>query len=488
MVYRPSLGFAPKLAATIVIALLAGFAWAWIERKGLRFDSPGSSTPAKPEPKKDGKDAGDPGRKEAPVTKTDPTKNTERKRDGETAVTISESRLASILKTVEIQIAAGKYLEAWNALSEVKDIQVGSDESRARLRATRERVQTYLRLIRETRLGATIRMPEITRLHTPHRTKVVVRRLTEDSAKYHFEDLGGGRWSVSKSDVARTEKLDPFEAFVEIWEALVPRAARAGIVAVEEKKNGVYVHRFEEAPNRKPAGWQFFDLADFCASNGANELLTPLFDEALKRDPEIVRTVHEKKGDRMVEVLFYFLSIQSIPDAEFTLTKVLLPLYSDTRAYRDRVLADEDARKLIAQVLKTEVKFTPPDKPRDETPESTTKRDEPPVRVTEPKTSTTGFAPMPGDTTSAVRARVEEGDRAFKSATDHLLLSDPNANPEGWAAENKKAYELYKQAAGAYEAAQGLYGSATVPQPLLDRFRDAQMRMSLCRKRAVSGR
>ncbi|GEM_PF-6201301 len=484
MAYRPSFGFGRKLAATVFVALLAGFAWAWIERKGLRFDA---SPSTKSEPKKESRaPATDAGKRESTSKKEgDPTTRRDPGSNSDPTPTIPEAKLGSIFRSAEDHVEKARYQEAWALIAEVKEIQIASDSWRSRLRTFRERVQNYLRLIRETQRGGTIRMPEMTRLHLRTRGRIVARRLSEDASRYHFEDIRGFRGSIAKDEVERSEKLDEYAAFVEIWAELVRRASNAGVKAVDEKVNEVYVYRFEDLPNRKPAGWQYFDLADYCASNGSNELVTPLFDQALRHDSAVIGTVHEKKGERLVDVLFYFLSIHSLPDAEFALTKVLIPQYSDTRAYRERVLQDADARDLIAKVLKQEVKFTTPEKPREDSPPPT--RTDEPVRET--RRDPPGLSPMPGDAVAAVRAKVEEGDRAFRKGTEHLLNSDPNANPDGWAGENRRALDFFRQAAAAYEAAQNLYSdSAKIPQALLDRFRDAQMRMSLCRKRAVSGK
>src|SRR6185436_17391685 len=217
-----------------------------------------------------------------------------------------------------------------------------------------------------------------------------------------------------------------------------------------------------------------FDLADFCARNGANDKLVPLFDEALARDPDLLNTVHEAKADRMVEVLIYFLSINSASDARKT-GDLLKERYADTKSYRDRVANDADINNAMDMVLKRPIKplakaDLPPVKPtpspvdvKPEKPE-TPEQPAPPTPVTpatpqkpEPASDTArggdGDRPleptavgMPDGTNAKITDLVSKGDRYFNEAMVHLRNSDPSINPDGWADENKKALKLFMQA------------------------------------------
>ena len=93
---------------------------------------------------------------------------------------------------------------------------------------------------------------------------------------------------------------------------------------------------------------------------------------------------------------------------------------------------------------------------------------------------------VPGGTAPEVLALVAKGDAAFDQAMKHLLDSDSNDNPSGWAGENAKALDLFMRAnQEGYLPAQEKFGAAVPPQPLLDRVRECTLRASLCRKRSV---
>lgn len=98
------------------------------------------------------------------------------------------------------------------------------------------------------------------------------------------------------------------------------------------------------------------------------------------------------------------------------------------------------------------------------------------------------FAKVP-KATAKVDELVRWGDRLYTRAMRHLTNSDPTANPDGWAQENKEALRLFQQAnQEGYIPAQDEYGRVPVPPELLDRVRETMMRTALCRKRAVSAR
>ncbi len=269
----------------------------------------------------------------------------------------------------------------------------------------------------------------------------------------------------------------------------------------------------KEKPGRKATSLQIFDLADFCARNGANDKLVPLFDEALARDPELLTTVHEAKADRMVEVLIYFLSINAASDARKT-QEILKDRYADTKSYRDRVANDADIANAIDLVLKRPAskpmaKLDPPPTPKPATPGPKPVENKPetpdpapanpapkPAEPPQPaETVRNGDAPieptsaaMPDGTNAKISDLIVKGDRLFNEAMVHLRNSDPSINPDGWADENKKALKLFMQANGeCYLPAQDSYATG-IPTQLLDLVRETSMRTALCRKRSVSTR
>jgi len=58
----------------------------------------------------------------------------------------------------------------------------------------------------------------------------------------------------------------------------------------------------------------------------------------------------------------------------------------------------------------------------------------------------------------------------------HLRRLDPEANPTGWADENKKAHELFiKASEECYVPAADAFKARDVPLQLLDRIREAKV-------------
>src|SRR6185503_10124215 len=76
---------------------------------------------------------------------------------------------------------------------------------------------------------------------------------------------------------------------------------------------------WKELGGKKVTGAQYFALAEFCARNGAGEFLSGLFDLAVARDPEIRAAAHAAKGERLVNQLFYALTVNQLPQANYSL-------------------------------------------------------------------------------------------------------------------------------------------------------------------------
>ena len=91
---------------------------------------------------------------------------------------------------------------------------------------------------------------------------------------------------------------------------------------------------------------------------------------------------------------------------------------------------------------------------------------------------------MPAGTPTKVAHLVAQGDDLYLDAMDHLKNSDPGRNPD-WAAEVRKALDLFKKSRDFYDPAADEYPGA-VPSPLLDRMREANQLVFLCRKRVVA--
>ena len=448
--------------------------------------SPTGSTPSNPSPTvvTPERDPG-PSRNTTPVAPVtpDPVKVVIKPKSN----TLSTSRVTALFKKIEDHLRRGRIFEARQEISSVRQLSLPPEFS-VQYRDTKDRVEKYYELLLETTKGGAIEMPLLTEMELKNGHMMVVRILKEDATSYTFETLTGLRAKHSRKLVRSTKKLDKLYSSVHITNALKKQCSYRGVtVEGTGSKPLVYVVQ----PGRKVTGFHFFEFADFCARNGANNKLVAIFDEALKRDPNILTTVHEIKGERMVNVLLYFLSIGS-DDAELTFD-LLKRRYTDTRAYRD-LLSDSDMREALAYAeLETAPAATPfPPPGRDPSPGIRPPDPRPTQRPTSKrrKKGDPTSADLPGNTVPKVQNYVAIGDRNFKKAMERLLNSDPNNNPAGWAGENKKALEYFMKAnMDGYLPAQDTYTvNADIPQSLLDRVRETTMRSSMCRKRSVSTR
>lgn len=501
--------FGGKLFKVLLLAAVLGFAWAcWdkginpldLIKKFLPSEEPAKKEPVvaretHPAPKVAAPVAPKPEAPKpvAPPPKPEAPKTPELK-------TFTSLEMASLFNTLDEFLRRGRLFEAREKIAATNKLLVPGDHT-GRYREYDDRIGKYYALLQETKAAGTIEMPLLTQMILKNGNKLVVRVMGEDKSHFTYETLTGIRSRQAKTDIDTSRKLDKIYSAAEVTVAFKKLCEYRGVI-VEGEPGKPYTYK--ETPGRKLTGFQYFELADFCAANGANDKLVPLFDEALKRDAEILSTVHEIKGDRMVGVLLFFLSIDS-PDAKLTL-ELLQKRYSDTKSYKDKVTGDNDVnmamemleRKLhpgepIAKVDVRPATAPPPPRTADHPPSVGTP--ETPALPPAPATNTSAApaaAPgtagkgMPEGSSARVRDLVAKGDNYFAEATVHLLNSDPNVNPAGWADENKKALEFFMKAnQEGFIPAQEEYGSGTPPQPLLDRVRETTMRSSMCRKRSV---
>ena len=515
-----SYGFGGKLVAAVVLALLGGYVWACIEMGRsplaiLKFLSSEEETPTAKAPAT---------KKEIPKVEAAPVKKVETvKAPGPVLVTKVEAAVPppgpKVYSAIEMGILfsdaddllrRGKLFEAREKVQGASRLMIPQD-SLGQFTHYEARVGRYHSLLLETSKGGTIEMPKMTQLLLKEAGKLVVKVLSEDRDYVTYETLTGIRSRIAKSRCEDIKALEAVYARVEVSLELKKQADYKGLIVEQDPGKPLTL---KEKPGRKASSLQIFDLADFCARNGANDKLVPLFDEALARDPDLLTTVHEAKADRMVEVLIYFLSINSASDARKT-ADLLKERYADTKSYRERVATDTDISTAMDMVLKRPTKpiakvdlstpkpVTAPPSPTEpktdkaETPEPLPERPTASKPEAPPETARGGDADrpleptsvkMPDETNAKVSDLVAKGDRYFNEAMVHLRNSDPSINPDDWAAENKKALKLFMQANGeGYMPAQDTY-AASVPMQLLDRVRETSMRTALCRKRSVSVR
>jgi len=512
------MGYAPadyniggKLFISVLVALLLGYLWACFEKERnpldvLKLVSSGETPPAppNPSPKKTSTPAPIPPKAPPatpvadPVPKADPAP---RVTPASPAIgkSLSPAEVTSLFASIDEQVRRGRILEAREKINAQNKFLIPAD-SVGRFREYEERVDRYYKLTQETTRGGMIDLPQLWQLF-PRSTpgKLVVKILDDQAGSIYYETITGIRSSAKKSDF-EIKKLEAPYARAELRDELRKQAGYKGIDAVLDPGQPAL---YRDKPGKKATGLQFFDLADFCTRNGFNDEIIPLFDEALRRDPDLLRTVHETKADRMVNVLLYFLGINSASDAEKTLD-ILKERYADARPYQEKVAGDSETQAMIQILLKkggpiAKVNPTTPPVPNPNPPNPTPQPPVPQPPIPQPPTPQPPTPPEPVDPGPVanplegypMKARefVGKGDVHFEEAMKHLRRSDPNTNPEGWADENKKALELFMKAnSECFLPAQDMFARGAVPQSLLDRVRDTQQRARLCRIRSVSSK
>jgi outer membrane biosynthesis protein TonB len=501
-----------KLIGAGLLALVVGYLWACVEarRSPLTLLSLfGSKEPEAPAPapaarKEPARPEPAPARKEPAKPEPVAPKPPEPVAPPPAPKVYSAVEMNSLFGALDDYLRRGRFFEAHERVKNTSKLMIPADQA-PRFGEYELRIRAYNDLIQETTKGVTIDMPKMTRILIKNAGKLIVKVLSEDGTSVYYETLTGIRSKIARDQAEKIEPLDPIYANAEVTLELKAQCKYKGLLVEGEPGKPL---AYKDMPGRKVTGLQFFDLADFCARNGANDKLLPLFDEALRRDPDLLTTVHEAKAERLVNVLLYFLSINSTADATKTYD-MLRERYKTTRAYREHVESDADVRTALAgtarrpapdPIARADSKPPPappkPDAPPAPRPPEPVKPAPEPARPPEPGGEPPAARPanptavsLPEGLPPKAGDLIARGDRYFDEAMRHLQNSDPTINPEGWADENKKALEFFTKAnQECYYPAQELFPGGSVPQPLLDRVRETTLRSSLCRKRSVSSR
>jgi hypothetical protein len=416
--------------------------------------------------------------------------------------------MAALQQAVDEAVGRGRFFQAAEKLRGLKRERI-PEGALAKVQDAERRVGGYASLLLETTSGDTAAVPALTRIAIKGGGKPLGRIFREDATFYYYETLTGIRSRVAKEQVETLTALTKTESATEVLAEFRRQCGnRSLILQTDAGKPPAW----KEVGGKKITGGQVFALAEFASRNGAGEFLPGLFDLCVARDPNIRGVLHVAKSERLVNQLFYSLTINQLPQANYALD-ALTGRYRDTAAYRDKLHADKDIHDIVQVLLKKTI--PPPQQasllakapadpvppaPGEKPPAETAKAPQPPpppipdpLPLPEPPPDPgEGRGPLnvtayklAGTTAPAILELVAKGDKNFDGAMKHLLNSDPGLNPDGWAAENSKALELFRKASiESYLPAQEMYDSA-VPQGLLDRVREATMRSSLCRKRSV---
>ncbi len=411
----PDYNVGGKLFVATLVALLLGYLWACIDGDRNPLD-PLKLLMAAESPPTD-----------RPVVREKPAPRPR------APASLTGGEMAARFASIDESLRRGRIPEAREKAGAIDKLLV-PDGSLARLREYERRVDRYNALLQETSRGGLVVAPRLWNLSRRGGGGQVVRLLSRERDLVCFETLAGARSSLGEPEVESLRPLDETSARAAVRDELLRQAA-ARDIAVSGGPDSPLSYGEKNA-----AGLKFFELADFCARNGLNEEIVPLFDEGLRRDADLLGTVREDKAGRLVSAWRYFLLINATDDARRT-DDILRERYADTRAFRERGV----------------IEIPPP-----------------------PRT--------PGDLRKDRAGElIALGNRYYDEAMGHLLRADPNTNPEGWAEGFRKARELFLKAnSEGYIPAQETFGSGRIPQYLLDRIRDTQMRAKLCGNLSVS--
>ncbi|HEY3226330.1 MAG TPA: hypothetical protein VGK61_04980 [Planctomycetota bacterium] len=521
-IVRKPFGFPGKLLLMVLLSIVGGFLWAMAD-SGRTFSDVAKIIAPEPGPEATSTAPPPPAPRGGPLppgVAPVPGRNPPPEGRGPVAPAgYSVEKMTALFDEVDGHLRQGRIKEARELFRRQNASMVPATQI-DRFRRVEEEIGRYHQLLLLTIHGAAIDLPQMAELDLKSGGTLVVKNLQETESEYRFETLTGIKSRLPKGSVLGIRKYEKERAGLLVDEELERQASYRGIRVIKEKSGGATAWKFVDGPQGSVSGYIYFQLADFCARNGRNSRLVPLFAEGLKRDPDLPSTVFEKKAEQFVDVFLYFISIRAKEDARGAYDH-LVKTYRSSKAYRERVEADRDVREAYADLFDTAMAEAPKS-PAPSAPEPPAPAPQPPEPEPEPEPPpppapgtppppppppappkpppveadpdrVDGAEPtlLPPDAPAKAVELVKKGDELFKEAMKRVLNSSSEKNPEGWAAENKKALELLTKAHDQYYyPAFEAFEKAKKPNPtsLLRRVRQVQMTRVMCRKRAVAAK
>src|SRR5690349_4056566 len=300
-VVRRPFGFPGKLFLTILLSIAIGFGWAMVDSGRSFADvakiiAPGESAAAPappPTPRAPSTQSPNSPTGTAPVDPVIPV-------PAPTGpIAYSSEKMTSLFEEIDAHLKRGRIKEA-RELIRRQNASLVPASAIEKFRRAEEDLARYHQLLLETLPGVAIDLPLIAEMDLRSGGALVVKNLQESETEVRYETLNGIRGRMARKDVRDIRKYGKDAGAPLVDEELARQASYRGI-RIEKVKDSIE-WKFSDAPNTSVPGFAYFELADFCARNGRNSRVVPLFAEGLKRDPRLASTVFEKKAGQFVDV------------------------------------------------------------------------------------------------------------------------------------------------------------------------------------------
>lgn len=464
-----------SLALAVLFGVVAGIGWAvfssgkppaevWARVKGTPPEKPAPPPVIAPPPSKGGGKKAGPA---IPPTNTTPTPTP-------SSNLYSPADMKAHQGTVDAALFMGDLTAARKAIEAIKTERV-PPEHRAWYDQIKPRIEAYLALLRLTDDGVIRAIPKLTNLTLPDSSLQTVRVIEMTEAKVHFESFTGVRVGLARSMLKDSPvELPEKDAYIAVYDELLQRAKKRRVKLQMLFRGADRGFTASGEDGAKPNPIDCFDLADFAVHWGLAAAVPALFELAYKDSPTVAGKVEEVKGQRLTKLFLVYFSMRNYDEARRVLS-ILNERFNKSDAFRR--LADGQLAEYYKEATQRDLMQDAPE---------LAKATPPPDPVTPPEPD-----PPPPTTQSKDTARAEtltlKGDQAFQAAMGHVERANPNSNPDGADAENRKAMGKLQEARGYYQEAQEIYDNAgaKVPGRLVEQIRRATQELFFARKRAV---